>query len=305
MLLVCLAWGANFVPIRWALDELPPFALSGLRFLAAALPAVFFVARPTLPLRWIVAYGSAVGVFQFGLLFLSIKLGLAAGLASVLMQMQMFFTIALAALFTGDKVRSRQIVGATISFVGLGALASEHMRGGVQAGVLSLVLVLLAAFAWAAGNVIAKAAARRHRFDMFALVVWSSLVAPVPLGLVSFWTEGGPAVVRTVLDASPRAWLCILFMAYAATIFGYGTWNRLLHRHPAGMVVPFTMLVPVTAVAASVLLLGETLGPVQLVGAFIILAGLGVAMTQSRAKPRADLSLVAAIPKAAVQAGEP
>lgn len=278
LVIVPLIWGLNFIPIRWALDEIPPLALSGLRFLLAAIPMVFLVPRPRLSLMTVIAYGLAIGLFQFGLLFLAIKLGLAAGLASLLMQLQMFFTMGLAATVTGDRIERHQVVGGIVSLVGLAVLGWTLVNGGAAASPLSLVLIVLASLSWAVGNVIAKAAAKTTTFDMFGLVVWSSLVAPVPLALLSFWLEGGWAPLVAIRHASWSTWASLLFMAYAATLFGYSAWNRLLRRYPAGVVSPFTMMIPVAGLAGGGLVLHEQLQAAQLLGACIIMIGLGWAV---------------------------
>lgn len=287
VVLVAVVWGLNFIPIRWALDEIPAFALSSLRFFLAAVPMVVFVRPPTIAKRWVIGYGLTIGVFQFGLLFLAIRLGLAAGLASLLMQMQMFFTMGLARLVTGDQIRERQVVGGVMSFAGLGLLAWSLLEGGAHIGIWPLLLVLAASFAWAVGNVVAKAATKRHDFDMFALVVWSSLVAPLPLAVASYLLEGGRAPMDAVLAASPVAWGSVVFMAYAATLGGYATWNKLLRRHSAGLVSPFTMIVPVVGLASGFFVLNESLSLAQLAGAVTIVAGIWVSFT--RAGPRKEM----------------
>jgi O-acetylserine/cysteine efflux transporter len=281
---VAALWGFNFVPIRWALDAIPPFALAALRFLLAAVPAVFLVRRPRVPLRLLAGYGLAIGAGQFGLLFLAIRLGFPAGLASLLIQVQVFFTIGLAAAVTGDAVARHQAGGALLAASGLAVLVAGHASLGFDA--LGLLLVLGAAACWAAGNVLAKVAARRHGADMLALVVWSSLAAPLPLAVLSYATEGGASVVQAVAHAGLRAWASVLFMSYAGTLVGFALWNRQLQRHPAALVAPFALLVPVVGLASAGLALGERLGWLEAAAAALVLAGLAVtALGGPRAAP--------------------
>lgn len=288
-LLVCLVWGLNFVPIRWALDSIPPFALAALRFTLAAIPMVFFVPRPRLSLAALVGYGLAIGVAQFGFLFLAIRLGLAAGLASLLMQMQMFFTIGLAALVTGDPVRRPQILGGCVATIGVAILAADLTANGAQASLLGLLLIALSSFGWATGNVVAKRAGRQAPLDMFSLVVWSSLVAPLPLAAMSYALEGGLAPVHAALHAGWVAWACVAFMAYVATLFGYSAWNRLLQRHPAAVVTPFTMVIPVVGLGSAALVLHERLDGWQVLGALVILLGVAAANWRGRPSPTKPL----------------
>jgi O-acetylserine/cysteine efflux transporter len=276
ILLVVAMWGFSFVPIKLGLREIPPFALAALRFFFAAVPLVFFVRPPRMPLAPIVAYGFAIGVFQFGLLFLGMKLGMPAGLASLVIQLQVFFTIGLAIAFLGDRLHAQSAVGAAIATLGVVLLAWHKVSEGATASFIGLALIVAAALAWGAGNVIAKRAAAGHSADMFALVVWSSLIPPLPLAALSYLFEGGVAAWQAVLDASAFTWGCVLFLSYAATLFGFATWAKLLHRYPTALVAPFGLLIPVSGLASGWLFLGESLAPIQAAGVALVLAGLVV-----------------------------
>ena len=190
LLAVVALWGFSFVPIKVGLREVPPFALAALRFLFAAIPLVFFVRRPRMPAGVVIAYGLAIGVFQFGLLFLGMKLGMPAGLSSIVIQVQVFFTIGLGIVFLGDRLRGENIAGAAIAALGVLLLAIYKVQGGLSTTLAGLLIVLVAAFAWAIGNIVAKRAAGEHDDDMFALVVWSSLVPPLPLAVAAYAFEG-------------------------------------------------------------------------------------------------------------------
>lgn len=274
LVLVASIWGLNFVPIRLALDEVPPFTVAALRFFLAAVPLAFFVPRPKVPVRLLILYGLCIGVVQFGFLFLAIHAGLAAGLASLLMQMQLFFTVGLAAVFAHEKVHQKHVVGGAVSALGLGILGFDRMRGGATASLVGLLLVTVAAFGWSAGNIVAKSARQKHDFDMFQLTVWSSLVSPIPLALLALALD--PAPIASVRDASPVAWASIAFMAWVATLVGYGTWNRMLHRYPAALVVQFTMIVPIAGLAGASVFLHETLSGLEWAATLIIFLGVGV-----------------------------
>jgi O-acetylserine/cysteine efflux transporter len=272
-LVVVTLWGFAFVPIKWALVEVPPFMLAALRFVLAALPAVFFVAPPKGAWKVVVAYGLSIGVVQYGLLFLGMKLGMPAGLSSLIMQLQVYFTIGLAIAFAGDRLHRWNVLGALVSVAGVVLLGTAKLGGGATASFLSFVILIASAFAWAVGNVIAKRAAG---VDMLALVIWSSLVAPPVLMLVSFATEGGVEAFRAVANASWVAWASLAFLAWVATLFGFSAWNRLLHRYPAALISPFALLIPVSGLASGALLLGERLTALQIAGVLLVFAGLAV-----------------------------
>ncbi|MEO8537927.1 MAG: EamA family transporter [Betaproteobacteria bacterium] len=271
-----ILWGFSFVPIKVGLRELPPFALASLRFFFAAVPLVLVIKPPRIPWPSVAGYGLAIGVVQFGLLFLGMKLGMPAGLSSMVIQVQVFFTIGLGIAFLGDRLQRRNVVGAAIAAAGIALLATYKIIGGAQSTFVGLILVVAAAFAWAVGNIVAKRAAGAHQADMFALVVWSSLVPPLPLFAVSYAFEGGPAMLHALAGASARVWVSVLFLAYAATLFGFASWAALLHRYPTALVAPFALLIPVSGLASGAVFLGEGLAPMQAAGVALVFAGLVV-----------------------------
>ncbi|HTR59925.1 MAG TPA: EamA family transporter [Casimicrobiaceae bacterium] len=274
ILAVVTLWGFSFVAIKVGLRELPPFALAALRFVFAAIPLVFFVRPPRMPWRFVAGYGLAIGVVQFGLLFLGIKLGMPAGLSSLVIQVQVFFTIALGVVFLREHWRREDLIGAAIATLGLVLLGVYKLMAGVSATVIGFLLVIAAALAWGVGNIVAKRAAKEHEADMFALVVWSSLVPPLPLALLSYAFEGGAEVWHAVMSASPLTWGCVLMLAWVATLFGFASWAGLLHRYPTALVSPFALLIPVSGLASGAIFLGEGLSPLQVAGAVLVLAGL-------------------------------
>jgi len=267
-------WGFTFVPIKVGLREMPPFAMAALRFFFAAVPLMFFIRRPQMPWRYIATYGFAIGVCQFGLLFLGMKLGMPAGLSSLVIQLQVFFTIGLGVVFLNERVHHHNLIGATISAAGLVLLGAYKLGAGDAGTLAGFLLVIVAAFGWAAGNVIAKRAAGEHDEDMFALVVWSSIVPPLPLAALSYAFEGGAAAWQAVISASALSWGCVLFLAWGATLFGFAQWAGLLHRYPTAFISPFALLIPVSGLASGALLLGEALAPLQVAGVLLVFAGL-------------------------------
>lgn len=275
ILVVVALWGYSFVLIKVALLEVPPFALAALRFLLAAFPACFFVPRPRMSMAAITAYGFAIGVCQFGLLFLGMKLGMPAGLSSLTIQIQVFFTMALAVAILHERLHRRHVIAAAIATAGMLVLAWHKIASGATTTFIGFLLVIGAAVGWAAGNIIAKRTAGEHG-DMFALVVWSSLVPPIPLALASYAFEGGETAWSAVIHMSVVAWICVVVLAYGATLFGFGSWNRLLHRYPTALVSPFALLIPVSGLASGALFLAERIAPMQALGIALVLAGLVV-----------------------------
>jgi O-acetylserine/cysteine efflux transporter len=271
---VIVVWGVNFVAIKWAVSDLPPLFVTALRYIGAALPAVFFVRRPKVALSLVIGYGLALGVAQFGLLFSAIKLGMPAGLSSVVLQTQAFFTIALAVSFLGERLDRAQGLGFIIAVFGVLAIAAARLEGATQA-IVPLLMTVLAGFFWGVSNIIVK---RIGRVNMFAFVVWSSLVPPLPLLALSFVVEGGGTYAMLFSDLTLRGGLSIAFIVYMATLFGFGVWSMLLSEYPAATVAPFSLLVPVVGMASAMILLGERFTLLEAGGAVLIMAGLAISV---------------------------
>jgi O-acetylserine/cysteine efflux transporter len=279
-LAIAFVWGVSFVAIRWGVDEVAPLLLTALRYLFAALPAVFFIKRPKVDWRVLLGYGLAIGVGQFGLLFIAIKLGMPAGLSSLVIQLQVFFTIFLAFLVFGERPNGWQLGGAGIAFVGIGVIALERLEG---AALMPLIFTIVAAVCWGLGNMASKKAGR---VDMLSFVVWSALVPPIPLFVASLVLEG-PGAIPAALDAITwRGIGSIAFMSYIATIFGFGMWAWLLSRYPASQVAPFALFVPVAGIASAALFLGEQVSSIEVIGSVLVFAGLLVNVFGPRLRAR-------------------
>lgn len=279
-LAIAFVWGVSFVAIRWGVDEVAPLLLTALRYVFAALPAVFFIKRPKVDWRVLLGYGLAIGVGQFGLLFIAIKLGMPAGLSSLVIQLQVFFTIFLAFLVFGERPNGWQLGGAGIAFVGIGVIALERLEG---AALMPLIFTIVAAVCWGLGNMASKKAGR---VDMLSFVVWSALVPPIPLFVASLVLEGPGAIPAALEAITWRGIGSIAFMSYIATIFGFGMWAWLLSRYPASQVAPFALFVPVAGIASAALFLGEQVSSIEVIGSVLVFAGLLVNVFGPRLRAR-------------------
>lgn len=283
-LLVVTVWGLSFIAIRWGVDEVAPLLMTALRYIFAALPAVFLVRRPNVPWRVLIGYGLAIGVGQFGLLFVAVKLGMPPGLGSLVVQLQVFFTIGLAVLFLGERPKPVQWLGALVAFGGIGVIGLGRLEG---AALIPLLMVVGAAFFWGLGNTITKQAGK---IDMLGFVVWSSLVPPLPLLALSLLLEGPGAIPSAFTHITWVGGGALLFMSWCATLFGYGTWSLLLSRYPAGLVAPFALLVPISGIGGAALLLGETISGLEIAGSLLVFAGLLLNVFGPRFFPAGRLS---------------
>jgi O-acetylserine/cysteine efflux transporter len=265
-------WGVNFVVIHVGLDHFPPLLFAALRFCLVAL-ALPFVPRPGVPVKYVIAVGVFLSAGQFGLLFLGIEKGMPAGLASLVLQLQAAFTVGLAVLLLDERPKPAQLAGGALALAGIGIIAAGRASA-VPLG--ALFLTIGAAASWGFGNVATRKARSPHPLG---LLVWSSLVPPLPLLSLSLLTERGDPVS---IDAAGI--LALLYVVVLSTLVGFGAWAWLLGKHPASTVAPFTLLVPVVGIAAAWVALSEVPTGAELIGAAVVLSGL--ALTVGLTAPR-------------------
>lgn len=270
-LAVVFVWGTNFVVIKWGLADLPPLLFATLRFAFSAFPLLLFIRRPAVPWRKLAAFGVLIGAGQFGLLYYAMRADISPGLASLVIQTQVFFTIVLAMAFAGERPGRLQLAALALAAAGMATIAAHLDVHSIT--LLGLALTLTAALCWGGANMVVKSAGR---VDMLAFVVWSSLVAAPVLAAASVSLEGPQAIVDGLQRAGPWAWGSVAWQVVGNSLFGYSAWNWLLSRHPAATVAPAALLVPVFGLGASAVVLGEAMPAWKLGAAALVLAGLAL-----------------------------
>ncbi len=268
--LVAAVWGFNFVVIEIGLDHFPPLLLSALRFLVAALPAVFFVGRPKTAWKWIVGVGIALGIAKFGLLFTGMAAGMPAGLSSLVLQIQSVFTAVLAAVVLRERPGRVRVLGMGVALAGIAVAAVD---GGTSGPVLGFTLVVAAAACWGVSNVLTRKASPP---DALNFMVWVCTVPVLPLLALSLLLEGPErdlAALRS-LDWSGAA--VIGYVAWVSTVFGFVAWSYLLRRYPASAVAPFSLLVPVFGMSSAALVLGESVSGLRWLAAVLLVGGVAL-----------------------------
>lgn len=268
LVLVAALWGFNFVVIRIGLDNFPPLLFSALRFLLAAVPLVFFIKRPDVPWRLIIGIGIMLGVVKFSLLFIGMDVGVPPGLASLILQSQAFFTVILAMAFYAERPRPLQLAGMLLAFAGI-ALIGTTVDG--HFSLTGLALAIGAAIAWACSNMLMK---RVGKVNMLNLMIWISLVPPLPLFVISLLSEGWQADLAALSRVTWTGIGAVIFIAYVATVFGFGVWGAMISRYGVATVAPFSLLVPVFGMSSAAIVLGEAIGPIRIAAAVLIIAGL-------------------------------
>ena len=269
-LAVVAVWGTNFVVIKLALGHMPPLLFATLRFALAVVPAIFFLPRPAVPWGNLAAYGLLIGVGQFGLLFVAMNGHISPGLASLVIQVQVFFTIGLAMRLSGERLQRVQWLALALATSGIGTIIL-HTDGSTT--VLGLGLILLAAMSWAGGNITSRKAGQ---VNMVGYVVWSSVFAVPPLAALCLAAEGWEAVAAGLQHADASTWAAVTWQAWGNSLFGYAAWGWLLARYPAATVTPMALLVPLFGMGGSALWLGEELPGWKLGAAALVIGGLAL-----------------------------
>lgn len=267
-LLVVVIWGLNFIFIKISLQEVSPLVLCAIRFILASIPAIFFIKKPAAPFRIIMLYGCVTFALQFSLLFMGMHAGMTPGMASLLTQVQIFFSMFFAAIFLGEVPYLRQLIGALISFSGIGLVALHIDR---EISLEGFLFILAAAASWGMGNLITK---KINHVNMIALVVWGSFVASFPMLLLAFFFEGVHGFKTSYQHLTWSGIGSLFYIVYASTWIGYGVWNWLLSRYPVSMIVPFNLLVPVVGILSSTILLAEPFFLWKLLAGLLVIAGL-------------------------------
>lgn len=280
-LIVVLIWGTNFVVIKFGIAHVPPVMFAALRFASAVVPAIVFVRRPA-GVSWkpMAAYGLLIGAGQFVTLYVAMQNDITPGLASIIVQTQVFFTLVLSVLFNRERVRLFQIVALLISVAGILIIAAHTDRSTTPLG---LVMGLVAALCWGIGNLVGK---RVGRVDPIAFQVWSSLYALPALFTLAFLHDGPRAIANAMTTADLGTWAAVVWQGWGNTLFGYGIWAWLLARHPAPTVVPIALLVPVVGLTTAAIVLGEPMQGWKIWAAMLVIVGLALNFLWPRIRAR-------------------
>jgi O-acetylserine/cysteine efflux transporter len=273
-LTVAVVWGLNFPAIHLSLEQFPPFLLVALRFALVAVPTLLLVPRPDVAWRWLVGYGLGFGVLQFLFLYLALVNGMPTGLASLVLQSSAPFTVLLAGLLLGERLARTQLLGVGLAVLGLTGIAVYRAGLGGGATLLPVLLTLCAGLGWAFGNLCNRQA---RTAEPFRLMLWMTVVPPLPMLVVSLALEGPRTVAASFTGLGARqgvlALVGLAFTVVVATLLGSGIWTALMARHPSSTVAPFSMLVPVVGIGSSWLLLGDRTSLVEVGCGVVVVAG--------------------------------
>lgn len=281
--LVTIVWGANFTVTKLGLSGVPPMLLITLRFTLVAFPAVFFIKPPKMSVKDLLLYGFTVGVGQFGCLYYAMHIGMSAGLASIIVQLQAFISPLLGYFFLKEKLKAEQLAGFFISALGLVVIGvASNTHGITSIPIVAILLTICAPIFWSISNIVAKTAAKKamandEQLDMLSLVVWGSLVPPIPTLILALFIDSPQTLINSISNLSMISILAVLYLAFGATLFGYGIWSVLIAKYPLNKISPLSLLVPITGLLTARIVLSEELSKLQWLGVAAIILGLIVA----------------------------
>jgi O-acetylserine/cysteine efflux transporter len=270
-LLVVILWGLNFYFIHLGLLDTSPYLLGFLRFICVIFPAIFFIKKPDVPWKWLILYGLFISFGQFSFLFGAIAAGMPTGLAAIILQSQAFFTIVIAALMMGERVKTYQITAMVIAALGLILIAYGQYQG--QLPVLGVLLILLAALSWAIGNITVK---HIGAVNPMALVIWGNVICPLPFLIAALSIDGWESTLTQLQHWSWGRVISLAYISWIASIVGYGLWGKLLSKHSAASVAPLSLFVPAVALLVAYFVLHEPLNRWHVFGIVVLLIGLMV-----------------------------
>lgn len=281
-LLVVFIWGTTFTVIKLGISGMPSLVLVAGRYLFTFIPAIFFVRKPNVPWKFVVFYGIVSGILQFAAQFYALEVGMPAGIASVTLQSSAFFTPILAVFFLKEQMNPNKIIGLLIAAVGLMFIGFSKAQGVAYIPPQGIFLILTSAIFWGLGNIIIKFAGISAKktgepFNSFSFIVWSSLIPPIPLLAISGLIYPKDQIINSIFQIDMVSFASMLYLAFFATLFGYGVWNYLMAKYPAAKVAPFSLLVPISGFFFAFFILHERVTTYQSTGAAIIILGLIIA----------------------------
>lgn len=276
---VVFLWATNLIAQKIAVTYMSIFVLTFLR-VAVALPFLLLVPKPQKRLWKYMVCGFFLCALYLILFGFGLQTDIGAGLASFIIQFQVFFAILCCFLILGEKPTWFQIMGILVSVVGIYFLKESSSS---EFPLLGIGLLVASCFSYGLGIALSK----KYKIgETMGDVVWLSAVAVLPLLLSCFAFEGPVQTFELILNIPLLALYCVLFAGLFSTLWGSYLWLKLLHRTPASSVVPFMLLLPIFSNILSYVILGESLTSQQMLSGFIIIVGVMFAQGIHKFIPR-------------------
>jgi len=266
-LTVPLVWGMGFVFAKGAIDHFPPILLMAFRFLLTALVLVWFVPIPRGNLINLFGVAIVAAAIQYSLTFTGLQ-GLEAGLAALIVQLEVPFLVLLGAVLLGERPALQKWFGIGLSFLGVALMTQQDALAG---SLVSVVLVVLGCFVWALGQVMVR---KLRDITGLQVTAWIAVFATPQLFFMSYIFEKNQ--MTAIQQADLSVWITVIYLGLIMTCLGYYMWNSLIRTHDVGRVAPFLLLLPVFSVLGGMLFLGEQPSLEKFLGGFVILMGVAV-----------------------------
>ena len=263
----CL-WGIGFVITKPGMEQFPPMLINGLRWSLTGLLLVWWFPIPKKFLKQLLVISFIGCTVQYSLTFSGLNI-IDASSAVLFVQFEVPFGLLVAFFWLKERPSFKNILGLTISFVGLVILAGAPNLEGKYIGV---ILVLSGAFTWSVGQVLVKPIS--EKLSGVVITAWFGVLAGPQLILASQLIEGN--VINNILSANYSAWLIVLYLALLMNILGYSIWYHVLGLFPINKILPIMLLLPVTGVITAIVFLGERPTLKVFIGVIIILVGVGM-----------------------------
>jgi len=267
---VPVIWGLGFTlaKVAFVFSDFPPILLMSFRFALTTLVLIWFVDPPTKYLHRIFWIAVVSATIQYALTFSGLD-GLNASTAIIVVQLEFPFMALMAAVVFGDYLGWFRFAGVILAFFGIVLIAGQpHLHSNVA----PLLLVIAGAFTWAIGQIMIKKL--NGEVGGFTLIAWVAAFATPQLFLTSWMFEDGQ--VQAIKSMNWIGWAVVVYLGLVMTAMGYGIWYHLLGKYRITRVGPFLLLLPVSSIAGSVVILGESLTIVEIVGAIVVISGVWI-----------------------------
>jgi O-acetylserine/cysteine efflux transporter len=276
LLLINVAWGLNVVPMEWTLEHLPPITAAMVRF-----AMVFVLCAPALrpvpgQMGLITLTALIAGALMFSLNNGAFALAENINGLAIAGQLGVPFSLILAIVFLGERIRWIRSVGILLAFAGVVVIAYDPT---VFDERTALVLSTGGAFAYAVGSVLMR---QMRGVPPLTLQAWMALISLPPLIALSFLFE--PGAIRALPGVPLEAFGYVLFSALFSSLIGHAGIAYLLQRYPVTTIAPVTLLSPLLAVGFSVWLLDNPLTPLMILGGLVTLVGVAIITLRTAAK---------------------
>ena len=275
-LLVPILLGFGFVIAKPGMESFPPILLNGLRWSLSGLVMFYFFPFPKKFIRQMLIISFVGCTVQYSLSFYGLKI-LDGASATLFVQSEIPFGIVIAFFLLGEKPPLKNILGLVIAFIGIFTLSGNPNLEGKMLGV---IFILSGAFLWSLAQVLAKDVSQK--IGGLALTAYLGIFAGPQAIFASYLIEGN--TYNYIINATPQAWMILLYLGLIMNCIGYSCWYSVLSRHPVNNVMAVLLLFPITGLMTAIFILKETPNTYSYIGGAIIILGVSLILINKKQK---------------------